>query len=206
MSLLNRLKKRFFSRKLSLQERFPNFRIGRASYGNPIIRSWNEGASLEIGAFCSIAAGVKIFLGGEHRSDWVSTFPFTILWKQNAGHIPGHPRTRGNVLIGNDVWIGTEALILSGVKIGDGAVVGARAVVTRDVPPYSIVAGNPARIVRLRFDEQTITRLLKLSWWHWKDEDIQEYLPLILNTRVELFLDTAEADPRFNVGPSNQIC
>ncbi|HEX5127349.1 MAG TPA: CatB-related O-acetyltransferase, partial [Rhodocyclaceae bacterium] len=132
----------------TLQQRYPQYSIGRGTYGDDLlVRNWNEGTTLRIGNYCSIAAGVKIYLGGEHRTDWVTTYPFSALWPE-AAHIEGHPRSKGDVTIGNDVWIGTEAMILSGVTIGDGAVIGARAVVSRDVPPYAIVAGNPASVVR----------------------------------------------------------
>lgn len=189
MSWLRKLGRRLRGKhKLSLQQRFPQYRIGRHSYGDLTVRSWKEGSTLEIGAFCSLAAGVKIFLGGEHRSDWVTTFPFTALWAEDAGHIPGHPKSRGDVIIGNDVWIGTEAVITSGVRIGDGAVIGMRAVVTRDVPPYTIVAGNPARAIRRRFADEDIERLHAIAWWDWDDERIRRYLPLLLAEDIGGFI------------------
>ena len=137
MGLVGRIR-RYFKRKktLSLQDRYPQYKIGRHSYGDDLkVRHWGENTTLEIGAFCSFAEGVKILLGGEHRLDWVTTFPFPTLWKQAAGNISGHPYSKGGVIIGNDVWVGTETVILSGVRIGDGAVIGARTVVARDVPP-----------------------------------------------------------------------
>ena len=151
-----------------------------------------EGATLRIGAFCSIANGVKIYLGGEHRTDWVTTFPFCILWE--SGHtLEGHPKTKGDVVIGNDVWLGAESVILSGVTIGDGAAIGARAVVTGNVPPYAIVAGNPARIVKNRFDDETISRLSKIKWWEWKDAKIDKALPMLLNDDIRKFMEFAES-------------
>ncbi len=182
----------FGHRKLSLQERYPEHKIDRHSYGDIKVRSWNEGAQLQIGAFCSFAAGVEIFLGGEHRTDWVTTFPFPALWKKQAGHITGHPRTRGDVVIGNDVWIGAGAVIMSGIRIGDGAVVGARTVVTKDIPPYAIVAGNPSRIVRMRFSPPQIERLLDMAWWQWDDTKITHFLPLMLSENIDGFLDKAD--------------
>ena len=172
--------------KQTLQQRYPQHIVGRHSYGQPVIHAWGEGATLEIGAFCSFASGVQIFLGGEHRVDWVSTFPFNVLWPTGKG-IQGHPKTKGNVKIGHDVWIGTEAIVMSGVTIGDGAVIAARAIVTKDVPPYAIVAGNPARIVRNRFDDEIITRLLAIQWWHWDDATIAKKLPEMLDTQVAKF-------------------
>lgn len=178
---------RKFGRADDLRKKYPQYDIGRCTYGNPAIRTWNEGASLKIGAFCSIAEGVKILLGGEHRSDWVTTYPFNVLW-ESGRHITGHPKTKGDVIIGNDVCIGTDAVILSGVVIGDGAVVGARSVVSKDVEPYAIYAGNPALLVRKRFDEKTIQQLLALEWWNFKDEEIEKMLPLMLHTDVRTFI------------------
>lgn len=178
-------------RKKSLQERYPQYHIGRDTYGNPAIHSWGEGATLEIGAFTSIASGVQIFLGGEHRIDWVTTFPFNVLWDEGK-EITGHPKTKGDILIGNDVWVATEAIIMSGVTIGDGAVIGARAVVTKNVPPYAIVAGNPAIVVKKRFNNETIQKLLNVKWWSWNDSKIKEALPLLLNNEIDEFLKFAE--------------
>ncbi len=187
----NQYRRLFGRKKPSLQERYPQHDIGKWSYGSPKIRSWGEGASLRIGAFCSIADGVKIYLGGEHRMDWVTTFPFSVLWESARG-IEGHPATKGDVIIGNDVWIGADCTILSGVTIGDGAVVGARAVVAHDIPPYAIVTGNPAQILRKRFDDQTIDRLLQAKWWTWKDDRIEKALPMLLNNDIHRFLNHAE--------------
>jgi chloramphenicol O-acetyltransferase type B len=148
---------------------------------------------LRIGAFCSIAVGVKIFLGGEHRLDWVTTYPFNIIWEKGRG-IKGHPKTKGDVVVGNDVLIGAEALILSGVTIGDGAVIGARAIVTRNIPSYAIAVGNPARVVKKRFDEETIGRLMTIKWWDWDDARIEKALPMLLNNDIEAFLQAAESN------------
>jgi acetyltransferase-like isoleucine patch superfamily enzyme len=177
-----------------LQDRHPDWPVGRGSYGDPVVHDWGEGARLKVGAFCSIANGVQIFLGGEHRSDWVTTYPFNVLWPQAAG-FTGHPKTKGDVVIGNDVWVGADAVILSGVTIGDGAVIGARAVVSRDVEPYQVVAGNPARAVRMRFEPRIVERLLALRWWDWDDARIEARLPLMLNSDIEAFLSACEARP-----------
>lgn len=180
-------------RRKTLQDRLPQYTIGRHSYGKPTVHEWGEGSTLRVGAFCSFAQGVQIFLGGEHRPDWVTTFPFNVLWPQGHG-IKGHPRSKGDVVIGNDVWVATEAMIMSGVTIGDGAVIGARALVTRDVPPYGIVAGNPARLVRHRFPCATVERLLRLRWWDWSDERIAQRLPLLLQDDIDAFLSACETD------------
>jgi len=191
---LKKLKKKFIhSKKKDIRERYPQYEIGRGTYGRPKISSWGERATFRIGAFCSIAHGVKIYLGGEHRTDWVTTYPFNYLWK-SAKHIKGHPKTKGDVIIGNDVWIGAGAVILSGVTVGDGAAIGNNAVVAKDVPPYAIVAGNPASIVRKRFDEETIHHLLKIKWWEWEDNRIEKFLPLLLNSNIEEFLKVVDKD------------
>ncbi|WP_198026184.1 CatB-related O-acetyltransferase [Mesorhizobium sp. LNHC209A00] len=166
------------------------FDIGEYSYGVPTVRWWGEKASLKIGRFCSISDGVEIFLGGNHRSDWITTYPFSAIahWPE-AESIYGHPSTRGDVIIGNDVWIASHAMIHSGVKIGDGAVIGAGSVVRRDVPPYALVAGNPAEAVRLRFSEREIATLLKIRWWDWEEGRIRDTLPLLLSGNISLFFD-----------------
>jgi len=195
MKVFKSLKDLFRSRRgkrtKSLREKYPQYEIGRGTYGNLDIKIRDKRATFKIGAFCSIASGVKVFLGGEHRVDWVTTYPFNVLY-ETGRHLTGHPKTKGDVIIGNDVWIGTEAMIMSGVKIGDGAVVGARSLVTQDIEPYAIYAGNPARFVRKRFDDTTIRNLLELEWWNFSDEEIEELLPLLLNTDIQAFIAEAE--------------
>ncbi|MDX9786793.1 MAG: CatB-related O-acetyltransferase [Desulfobacterales bacterium] len=194
IKLMTLLKKWIIGHPKTLQQKFPQYEIGRGTYGSDLrILRRKDGATLKIGAFCSIAAGVQIFLGGEHRIDWVTTYPFNVLW-HSANHIKGHPKTKGDVEIGNDVWIGQEAVILSGVKIGDGAVVGVRAVVTANVPPYAVVAGNPARVLKKRFDDMTIQRLLNSKWWNWPESKIEKMLPMLLNHDIERFLTSAAQD------------
>ncbi len=166
---------------------YRQYDIGDWTYGAPEILSWGEGATLKIGRFCSIANGVEIMLGGEHRADWLTTYPFNVLCEQ-ARSFSGHPKTKGDVVIGNDVWIGSKALLLSGVKIGDGAVVGARSVIAKDVAPYAVVAGNPARLYKFRFDEQAIQALLRIAWWEWPYEKIREAWPLLLSNRIADFI------------------
>lgn len=180
---------------MSLQEQLPQYKIGRGTYGQLRVRQANAGATLAVGSFCSIADGVVVLLGGEHRPDWVTTYPFNVL-NEKASHIKGHPKSKGDVIIGNDVWIGREALILSGVTIGDGAVVAARAVVTKNVPPYGIVGGNPARLIRHRFDNDTVERLLEIKWWDWPDSKIEAHFPELLSDNIERFLSAAGEDSR----------
>lgn len=150
--------------------------FGDYTYGKPEILHWGEDARLSVGRFCSIAEKVKIFLGGNHRTDWVTTYPFNALpeYFPAAKDIVGHPATKGDVVIGHDVWIGHGATIMSGVNIGDGAVIAAEAVLSKNVGPYEIWGGNPARFIKKRFDDETIEKLLQLKWWDWPIADIQE--------------------------------
>ena len=177
---------------LILAPRYPEHQIGYATYGGLEVRYAGDGGKLRVGAYCSFANGVQVFLGGEHRLDWVTTYPFPAMDDRFA-HIKGHPRVKGDVVIGNDVWVGREAMITSGVTIGDGAVIGAGAVVTRDVPPYAIAVGNPARVIRSRFAPEIVERLLALGWWNWPPERVEQAVPRLLSTDIEAFLEWAES-------------
>ncbi len=150
------------------------YSIGEYTYGVPKVYHWGEDARLVIGKFCSIAEHVTIFLGGNHRTDWKTTYPFSALTEQfpGASHIKGHPATKGDVVIGNDVWIGYGSIILSGVEIGDGAVVAAGAVVTKKIGPYEIWGGNPAKLIGKRFSDAQIASLQKEAWWNWPIDKI----------------------------------
>ena len=145
---------------------------------------------LIIGKFCSIACGAKfLFNSANHSLSSLSTYPFPIFfeeWDLDGRNVTEAWDNKGDIVIGNDVWIGYEAVILAGVTIGDGAVVGARAVVTRDVPPYTIVGGVPARPIRKRFSEAAISALLEMRWWDWPRERIARSLPAIQSGRVDL--------------------
>ena len=163
--------------------------VGRHTYGQPRIHSYaGSERAVRIGSFCSIAPDVQIVTGGIHPANWVSTYPFRIQWRMEGAYQDGMPSTRGDIEIGNDVWIGTGALILSGVSIGHGAVIGARSVVTRDVPAYAIASGAPARVIRYRHSEENIRQLLGIRWWDWPDEKVREAVPLLSSDRVEQFL------------------
>lgn len=134
---------------------------------------------LKIGKFCSIACGVKFLMNSaNHSLNSLSTYPFPIFYEEwSHGMSPKKAwDNKGNIVIGNDVWIGYEAIILAGVTIGDGAIIGTRAVVTKDVPPYTIVGGIPAKAIRLRFPKKDIEQLLELKWWDWSIEKISENL------------------------------
>jgi acetyltransferase-like isoleucine patch superfamily enzyme len=152
-------------------------RIGRFTYGfeNISVIQYGEGASLTVGSFCSIAAKTIIFLGGNHRTDWITTFPFGHLFVEQLGgvDIKGHPATKGDVIIGNDVWVGYNSTVMSGISIGDGAVIAANSHVVKNVRPYSIVGGNPAEEIKFRFEPEICRLLLDLSWWNLPEEDIK---------------------------------
>ena len=140
---------------------------------------------LKIGKFCSIACGAKfIFNAANHVLGSLSTYPFPIFFEEwglpaDPGSISGAWDNKGDIVIGNDVWIGYEAVIMAGVTIGDGAVIGTRAIVTRDVEPYTIVAGIPARPIRKRFDGETVSELLRMRWWDWNEERIKKNIAAI---------------------------
>lgn len=138
------------------------------------------GDKLKIGKFCQIATGVRFIMNGSnHALNGISTYPFKVFgkaWKD----VPMDAVSKGDTVIGNDVWIGNSATIMQGVKIGDGAIIGTNALVTKDVEPYSIVGGNPAKLIRKRFDEESIQFLLELKWWDWPVEKITENLPAIV--------------------------
>lgn len=144
---------------------------------------------LKIGKFCSIACGAKfIFTSANHSLKSLSTYPFPIFfeeWDLDVKNITNAWDNKGDIIIGNDVWIGYEAVILSEVTIGDGAIIGTRAVVTKDVPPYTIVGGVPAKPIRKRFDDITIARLCELKWWDWSEERIKANLEIIQSGRID---------------------
>ena len=144
---------------------------------------------LVIGKFCSIACGAKfIFNSANHTQRSLSTYIFPVLfeeWDLDVARIPEAWDNRGDIVVGSDVWIGYEAVILSGVTIGDGAIVGARAVVTKDVPPYTIVGGVPAKPIRKRFSEEDIAQLLELRWWDWPREKIAASINAIQSGNLE---------------------
>lgn len=153
------------------------------------------GDRLVIGRFCAIAAGTRFLMnGGNHRLDAPSTYPFLIFGGAWAVYEPeGTFPNRGDTVVGNDVWLGYDSTILPGVTIGDGAVVAAKSVVSADVPPYAIVAGNPARVVRMRFPERDVARLLRIAWWNWDAGRITAHLAAISDGDVDQLEAAASA-------------
>lgn len=164
-----------------------NFEKNNVLYHYPI-----NGDKLKIGRFCSVACGAKfVFTSANHTLHSLSTYTFPIFfeeWGLDVKNITEAWDNKGNIIVGNDVWIGYSAVILSGVTVGDGAIIGARAVVTKDVPPYTIVGGVPARQIRKRFDEETIKKLLTLQWWNWDYEKIRKNIPAIQSGDIESLL------------------
>ncbi|PWA09992.1 CatB-related O-acetyltransferase [Flavobacterium laiguense] len=193
--IVKKLKVKFFSKPQKIITYFftkdfflgKKYLIGDFTYGCPNVIFENNDANLCIGKFCSIAEHVTIFLGGNHRTDWVSTYPFNVLndYFPDASSIKGHPATKGDVVIGNDVWIGRGAVIMSGVKIGNGAVVAAYALVTNDIGDYEIWGGNPAKLLKKRFDEETISKLQKLKWWDWEIKEIIENVEHLCSNNID---------------------
>lgn len=160
------------------------FETNNVLYQYPINRD-----KLKIGKFCSIACGTKfLFNSANHALDSLSTYPFPLFfeeWNLEKEKVTDAWDNRGDIVIGNDVWIGYEAVILSGVTIGDGAIIGTRAVVTKAVPPYTIVGGVPAKPIRKRFDEKVIEELLKIKWWDWTEEKIARNIENIKTGCIE---------------------
>lgn len=144
---------------------------------------------LTIGKFCSLACGVRfLFNSANHNMDSLSTYTFPIFfeeWGLDPKNVAASWNNKGNIIIGNDVWIGYEAVIMAGVTVGDGAIIGTRALVTKDVPPYTIVGGMPAKPIRKRFSEQTISSLLEIEWWNWSKEKIAKNIKAIQSGCLE---------------------
>jgi acetyltransferase-like isoleucine patch superfamily enzyme len=163
--------------------------MGRCSYGDPLVATFpGDKAHVRVGAFCSIGPDVILMDGGDHRVDWVSTFPFRAYLDLPGAYEDGHPRSRGDIEIGNDVWIGRGARVRSGVSIGDGAVIGAYSVVTRDVRPYAVAVGAPAREVRRRFSDEQVAALQQIAWWEWPMEEIEGGVGGLCSDDIDAFI------------------
>jgi len=162
-------------------------KMGEYSYA---VKINEDGAGkIIIGKFCSIADIQVVNIG--HNYNWITTYPFSEFkksWK-NCNNFPkGHPKSMGDVIIGNDVWIGHGVTIMGGVKISDGSVIAAKTVVTKDIEPYSIVGGNPAKLIKKRFDEDIIDKLLKIKWWNWSKNKIEKNIELLCSKNMKGFI------------------
>lgn len=196
----NHFESPFKGKLLSEQVTNPNIVVGRYSYysgyyhghafddcARYLLPDRSDVDKLIIGSFCSIGSGASFIMAGNqgHRHDWASSFPFFYMAEEPAfaGARDAYEKA-GDTIIGNDVWIGAEAMVMPGITVGDGAVIGSRAVVTKDVEPYAIVAGNPARPLRKRFPDPEIAMLLEMRWWDWPIARIEAAMPLLCSARI----------------------
>ena len=165
--------------------------VGKHTYGRVIVDAY-EGSEeeLKIGKYCSISRDVRFINGGIHPLDWVSLYPFRIKWKMKGALEDGTPASKGPIHVENDVWLGTGSTILSGVTIGNGAIIMAGSIVTKDVPPYTIVGGVPAKIVKRRFNDEEIKALEKIKWWDWPEDKIKENINLLSAADIKEFVQT----------------
>ncbi len=191
MGLLRGLRIRLGLKKVALPP-LPGVEIGRHTYGLTKESFFvpHKNVQVRIGSFCSVGPGVLFICAAEHRVDTATTFPIQFV----DGKIRNAPGTvgKGPITVGHDVWFGARCIILGGVTIGNGAVVGAGSIVTRDIPPYAVAVGNPARIIRYRFAPEVIERLQALQWWNWSDDLIRERVELLTTAGIERFLSAAE--------------
>ncbi len=157
----------------------PEITVGTGTYCNGMqLYCWDERIKISIGNYCSLADKIMVIAGGEHEKEWVSNYPFVKIFEREDLYHKQKVRYKGDILIEHDVWIGNNVTILSGVTIGSGSVVGAGSVVVKDVAPYSIVVGNPAKMMRMRFGDDDIASLLRIKWWEWPKERIQDNLAI----------------------------
>jgi chloramphenicol O-acetyltransferase type B len=190
----------FRGKLLSEQVTNPNIIVGRYSYYSGYYHghSFDDCArylfpdrsdvdKLIIGSFCSIGSGAAFIMAGNqgHRNDWISTFPFFYMNEEPAfADARDAFQPAGDTVVGSDVWIGSEAMIMPGIRIGHGAVIGSRALVTKDVEPYAIIGGNPAKPIRKRFSDEEIAMLLEMAWWDWPIEEIKEAMTLLCSADI----------------------
>jgi acetyltransferase-like isoleucine patch superfamily enzyme len=166
-------------------EEFGDYTYG---YDSLIVKDFETGEKLKIGKFCSLSSGITILLGGNHPIQNVSTYPFGILNTDKFNNSINNNNNKKDTIIGNDVWIGHGATIMTGITIGDGAVIASNSNVIKDVEPYSIVGGNPAKFIKKRFTDDQISHLLNIKWWDLNDEKINEILPHICSDSIDEFI------------------
>jgi acetyltransferase-like isoleucine patch superfamily enzyme len=158
---------------------------GEGSYGLPRINCFDKISRLTVGKYCSFADRVSLLLGANHKLNYVTTYPRSRINKNKS---PEETNERGDIIIGNDVWIGYNVTIIGKVNIGDGAIIGAGAVVVNDIPPYAVAVGVPAKVVKYRFSEKEIEELLKITWWNWNLKTIQEREDTIYSKDIAMFI------------------
>ena len=170
-----------FTKDLLQGERFD---IGDFSYGE--IEVLGRSGRVIVGRYCSIAEDVVAVMA-DHRMDWITTYPFSTICKEwpETKAAGGETAERGDLVIGNDVWIGHDVLLLAGITIGHGAVIGAGAVVAKDIPPYAVAVGNPVRVIRMRFPDDDIKRLLAIKWWDWPLAMVQKHVAVLQSGRID---------------------
>jgi acetyltransferase-like isoleucine patch superfamily enzyme len=163
---------------------------GDYTYGRCNVLDWGDPYTLNVGKFCSLAANITVYTSGNHRSNWVTTYPFghhlTDIFHRKLGE--SACVSNGNVNIGNDVWIGNNVTIMSGITVGDGSIIAANSHVVKNIEPYSIVGGNPARLIRYRFSHEQISKLLEIQWWNWSVEKINQNMSLLCNENIDEFI------------------
>jgi len=167
--------------------KYPRYTVGVGTYGIPEVIEFGDDTILRIGSYTSIAEGVRILLGGEHRTDWITTYPFPAMIR-GVEDIKDYAPSKGDVVIGSDCWICADAMILSGVTIGHGAIVAAGAIVTRDVAPFAVVGGNPCKFIRWRFEEDVREELLQAAWWDWPMEEVKTVARTLCSSDMPAFL------------------
>jgi acetyltransferase-like isoleucine patch superfamily enzyme len=178
--------------------------VGKHTYGNPSIRIFeHDSTRLTVGSYTSIAHDVQFLLGGNHPTDRITTFPLRIRLGLNGAGEDGYPSSRGDIFIGSDVWIGARTTVLGGVRIGDGAVVGAGSLVSRDIPPYSICVGQPAKPVRSRIPEEFIGPMLEIKWWEWDDATVQDSVAELSGSDLEAFVARHSPNPNRESRPAS---
>ena len=187
--------------------RYPNFMIGRGSYGLPIVHDNHGLTTLSIGSYCSIANNVQIFLGGQHKINTVTSYPFPFFHHMEAQFTHNYLKadSRGDVIIGSDVWLCANSTILSGVTIGHGAVIANGAIISRNVEPYAIMAGNPAKLIKWRFDEPIRHQLLASVWWQWPEDEINAILNLLCDDDITMGLAFAGAGQTLRKCPKESM-
>lgn len=186
-----------------------HIKVGKHTYGVHESKvSWDSSSydykgnyflpNLIVGSYCSVGSNVKFYLGGNHRHDWVSTYPFQVknihnnTFKSLPNKIEGYPHSNGDIKIGNDVWFGDNVTVMSGIKIGDGAVIGTNSTVVKDVKPYSITGGHPAKHIKYRFSEDIIEKLLEIKWWDLEEDKLDTLLPYMMSNNLDLFFKKYE--------------